>query len=537
MRLADVIALESNQQRRPTIRAAALGVIVGSASVILLGLSGWFITASALAGAASAAVATSFNYMLPSAAIRLLAIARTAARYGEAVFSHDAGLHIGAKLRPALFAAIAAAPIRQALALSRGRALSMVVDDVATVETALVRRSARWSAAGALLGGAALLGLAGWVAILGVGAVALLVLVASEQITRAARPLEEARDAALADLRIATDAILAAAAEVRCYRPDEVTRWIEEPDRTLAAAQRRLHEAGSRLQLVQAAALTVSAGLAFGLSPHEAPAVAALAALAAAMTLDGLSPLLRELTERNRARSAAARLDTHLQGCSDTRPINGIATMATLELLGRGLAAGERAWLCGQSGSGKTSLLERLLALRPPIAGQARIDGIDIAFLPPEQLRPLFAWQPQDASALSGTVRDNLQVARPGACDRALWQALRDAALDDVVHALPNGLDSWIGEDGARFSGGERRRLSLARAFVSDALWLLLDEPLEGLDAPTARLILDRLDRRLARTRQGLIVVSHRPLPGLTGLSRIDLSAADAPNMHQTARA
>ena len=144
------------------------------------------------------------------------------------------------------------------------------------------------------------------------------------------------------------------------------------------------------------------------------------------------------------------------------------------------------------------------------------MSAFDVAFLRSEQLRSTFAWQPQDAAALSGTVRDNLLIARAGACDRALWQALHDAALDELVRALPHGLDSWIGEDGARLSGGERRRLAVARALVADAPWLLLDEPIEGLDPATAQLLLERLERRLCRTGQGLVVVSHRPLSCIT---------------------
>jgi len=87
----------------------------------------------------------------------------------------------------------------------------------------------------------------------------------------------------------------------------------------------------------------------------------------------------------------------------------------------------------------------------------------------------------------------------------------RDAALADVVRALPQGLDTWLGDDGARLSGGERRRLALARAYCARAPWLLLDEPGEGLDAPTADAVAQGLVARLDRTGQGLILVSHRP--------------------------
>jgi ATP-binding cassette, subfamily C, bacterial CydC len=130
----------------------------------------------------------------------------------------------------------------------------------------------------------------------------------------------------------------------------------------------------------------------------------------------------------------------------------------------------------------------------------------------PATLRAIFAWAPQDAALIAGTVRDNLRLADGHANEDRLWQVLQDAALDTVVRALPQGLDTWLGEDGARLSGGERRRLSLARAYLGDAPWLLLDEPGEGLDAAVADDVARRLDARLKRTGQGLILVSHRPV-------------------------
>jgi ATP-binding cassette subfamily C protein CydC len=128
---------------------------------------------------------------------------------------------------------------------------------------------------------------------------------------------------------------------------------------------------------------------------------------------------------------------------------------------------------------------------------------------------------------IAGTVRANLALAGTRA-DEALWDALADAALEARVRALPQGLDTWIGENGERLSGGERRRLSLARALLRDAPWMLLDEPTEGLDAATEALIVERLDARLKRTGQGLILVSHRPAPRALCDLRLPIAAPTA---------
>lgn len=346
--------------------------------------------------------------------------------------------------------------------------------------------------------------------------------------TRRARQREAARDAALAELRLAADGLLAAAPELRCYRLADAQRLLARPSRALADAERAAARARAGAALVQAGGTTLAAVGVLALSQTGPAPIAALATLAAAMAVDGLSPLLRALADRHPTRDAFERLDRIMAQRSE-ESIPAAAGHPAVELLGTCLAPGDRLQLVGASGTGKTTLIEHLVGLENPAVGHARLGGVDIAFLPPEQLRATFAWQPQDATALAGTVRDNLLIARPTACERALWQALHDAALDDVVRVLPNGLDSWIGEDGARLSGGERRRLAVARALVADTPWLLLDEPIEGLDPATSRRLLDRLDRRLARTRQGLIVVSHRPLHGLSRCHSMTVSGLAAP--------
>ena len=138
--------------------------------------------------------------------------------------------------------------------------------------------------------------------------------------------------------------------------------------------------------------------------------------------------------------------------------------------------------------------------------------GIDIASLSPATRRARFAYAAQDVRLLNGTVRDNLLLAGPGS-DDTLWRVLEDAALAERIRAEPLGLDMPVGANGERLSGGERRRLGLARAYLRAAPWLVLDEPTEGLDAATEAQVLKALERRLVENKQGLILVSHRTAP------------------------
>ena len=142
----------------------------------------------------------------------------------------------------------------------------------------------------------------------------------------------------------------------------------------------------------------------------------------------------------------------------------------------------------------------------------------DIATLAAADVRARIGWLSQATHLFDDTIANNLRLARPEADDAALWATLEAARIADVVRALPDGLDTWVGEGGARFSGGQGRRLVLARALLSNAPVLILDEPCAGLDAETERAFLATLnDVAEGRT---IILIAHR-LMGVEKLDRI----------------
>ncbi|WP_328830354.1 thiol reductant ABC exporter subunit CydD [Streptomyces sp. NBC_00252] len=171
--------------------------------------------------------------------------------------------------------------------------------------------------------------------------------------------------------------------------------------------------------------------------------------------------------------------------------------------------SGETVALVGPSGSGKSTLLNALLGFVRPTEGRVHVGGVDLTDVDLEQWRSRIAWVPQRPQLYAGTIAENVRLARPDADDTAVRRALADAGALDFVDALPEGIGSMLGEDGAGLSAGQRQRLALARAFLADRPVLLLDEPTAALDGATEAEVVEAV-RRLAVGRTVLLVV-HRP--------------------------
>ncbi|MER6197855.1 thiol reductant ABC exporter subunit CydD [Streptomyces sp. NPDC001586] len=173
------------------------------------------------------------------------------------------------------------------------------------------------------------------------------------------------------------------------------------------------------------------------------------------------------------------------------------------------VAPGECVALTGPSGAGKSTLLQVLLGFVTPTAGRVRIAGVDLAELSPAHWHQQVAWVPQRPHLFAGTIAENVRLARAGASDSEVAEALKDAGAREFVNALPRGAQTLLGEGGVGLSAGQRQRLALARAFLADRPVLLLDEPTAALDGETEAGIVDAV-RRLSAGRTVLLVV-HRP--------------------------
>lgn len=170
--------------------------------------------------------------------------------------------------------------------------------------------------------------------------------------------------------------------------------------------------------------------------------------------------------------------------------------------------AGEHVALVGASGAGKSTVFSLLLGFSSPSAGTLSWNGADVKQRSRRSIRHHLAWVPQEPVLLSGTVRENLWLAKEGASDAELWAALEHAHATTFVKALPRGLDEPIGERGATLSGGQRQRLAIARAFLKAPSLLLLDEPTSALDAGTEQEVQAGLSELM--TNRAVLVIAHR---------------------------
>ncbi|MGD6543542.1 thiol reductant ABC exporter subunit CydC [Xanthomonas citri pv. citri] len=517
--------------------SAVLVLVTMLAGVGLLGLSGSFLTAAALAGVAG--MGTGFNFFSPSAGIRALTFARIVSRYGEKLIGHDATLRIARDLRVWFFRrALPLAPGRLS-ATRTGDLLARLMSDIGEVDGLSVRALAPLAALlGIWLGGvvaAALIYLPAACLLLVLGV--LIGGLVPWQVARGGAQREQLRAQQRTTLRTQAFEGLEGAADLAAVHAQGA--WLQRSGAAAAAVtggdhiQRRRLITGNLLHalcggLGLAGMLWLALGAAErGLIAAELAAGLVFLTMALLEVWAGAGLALQALQS---ARVAAGRLQAIVdQAPSVSDPAHAIDVPRTgtlqlqqvsfawpgsvrpvLHALDLTLAPGERIAISGDSGSGKSTLSALLLRLWDPQAGQLRYAGIDLRHVAQAQWYQRIAWLPQNAPVFAGSVRDNLLIGDATADDAALWQVLEQVRLGAWASAN-DGLDTWVGENGATLSAGQARRLALARALLRDAPILLLDEPTDGLDVDTADALLRDLAAALGE--RSLAMITHDALP------------------------
>lgn len=530
------------------------GWLLGCATLIgslgLLGLSGGFLAATAIAGL-TPATALLFNFFLPGAGVRFFALLRTASRWGERVVTHEGTFRLLAALRCRVYEALAPLSPRQLGAVHGGDLLNALVRDVDALDNLYPRLLLPLASA--------LLVLAGLLLIVGLLAPALilpplLLLLAVPLLPVLGWWLGAALAPALVVSRVQLRRQLLDCVEGLADYTLHAPAWAAQRAATLAASenwlrqQLRLARRGAWLRALLTVLVGLSAWAALGLAaggatgaPLPGPWLAAVVLLLLG-AFEALQPLAGASLELPGTAAAAARIGALAQPPAGPRgveqgpqPVDTTLVVrdvcfswdgqsAVLKGLDLQIPSGEHLALMGPSGGGKSTLVQLLTRLEDPQHGEILLGGVPLTALDEATLRRNISCAGQFPWAQRATLADNLRLADPAADVARMQEVLEVVGLHATVARWTDGLETWVEEGGASLSGGQRRRLGIARALLRKAPITILDEPSEGLDEDAEVALIQRLRSHLAgRT---LIWITHREAAAVLFERRVQLDAA-----------
>jgi ATP-binding cassette, subfamily C, bacterial CydC len=514
------------------IAGAMIAVLSTLAGIALIAVSGHFITAMALAGASGAAI----NYYTPAALIRLLAIVRTLGRYLERLITHDATLRLLARLRTWLFGKLAPlAPARLDM-LRSAELFSRLRADIDALEHVYLGVLIPLITAIAVVLAATIVTLY-YLPLFG-ACLLLLCLACGLYLPRWAwrrgktpaadtvNYTEALRELAVDGLRGRAELVLYGAEAAHAEQVLQVTKFQQQARRDVDRVQ-----ATSSATVMLCAQLAVIAALALGLPALQSGALAGpdlvMLALLAQAVFEAMAPLPEAWAQLGATMMSAQRVFT----LADTPPAvteplqasppteNNDLRISQLRMrydahgpwvldgVDLELKHGCRLALVGPSGAGKSSLIGALLRLYP-YEGCITLGNVPLQQWHGDDVRSRIAVVEQQPYLFDASLRENLKLGCADATDDMLHAAIAQARLSGYVASLPHGLDTWVGENGIRVSGGEARRIAVARALLLNAPILVLDEPIEGLDAVTAGELYESL--AAASENRTLLVITHR---------------------------
>jgi len=518
--LRRVLHLFFSQRAGALWLGAALATVTALMGMALLGLSGWFIAATALAGA-QAASAIVFDVFMPSAGIRLLALGRTASRYGERLVTHDATLAVTAALRERLFRGWAAPDAAQRLLMRPSRLLFRLTGDIDALESVYLRLLVpAVAAAGTALACAIAfamvqpwfgLALFAWLMLAGGGIAWATASRARHASARRGQHIETLRARAVDLVAGQTELLMAGRLQAQCDALAAAEQRLAQAEHALNRLELRAGLGWGLASAVTLAAVLLAAGALASRGVIGAPG-AALLLLLALTAMEPFAALRRGALEAGRTWLAIRRIAPRLVAAEGVGlrelplPPDGMAVRlqgvgfthagtrhAALHAIDLQLMHGERVAIVGPSGAGKSSLM----AL---IAGEVAASTGAVQAV-------AACWLTQRTELFQDSVRANLQVAAPEASDERLWHALAQAGLADDIRATRAGLATRLGEGGLGLSGGQARRLALARLLLREVPLWLLDEATEGLDGAAARSVLGQIDHLSAA--RAVVIVTH----------------------------
>ncbi|MBL5965884.1 cysteine/glutathione ABC transporter ATP-binding protein/permease CydC [Lelliottia amnigena] len=517
-----------------------LAILTLLASIGLLTLSGWFLSASAVAGFAGL---YSFNYMLPAAGVRGTAIARTAGRYFERLVSHDATFRVLQHLRIFTFSKLLPLSPAGLARFRQGDLLNRVVADVDTLDHLYLRVISPLVGAFVVIAVVTLgLCMLDVPLALTLGGIMLLTLLLLPPLFyRAGKATGEKLTRLRGDYRQQLTSWLQGQAELTIFGASRRYRArMESTELSWHEAQRRQSELTALSQALMLliggfaviAMLWMAAG---GVGGNTQPgALIALFVFCALAAFEALAPVTGAFQHLGQVIASAVRITQIVEQTPEVQFKEGHSvvpdsvavqltevtfayegqTQNALDGINLTVQAGQNVAILGRTGCGKSTLLQLLTRAWDPRQGQILFNTTPLTDFNEQTLRKIVSVVPQRVHLFSATLRDNLLLASPTASDEALCAVLEKVGLHKLLE--DDGLNAWLGEGGRQLSGGELRRLAVARALLHDAPFMLLDEPTEGLDATTESQILDLLAQTMKN--KTVLMVTHR----LRGLANFD---------------
>ncbi|WP_318484444.1 heme ABC transporter ATP-binding protein/permease CydC [Photobacterium leiognathi] len=521
-----------------------LGMILGLATILaaisLLTLSGWFIAASAVAGLTIAR--ETFNYMLPGAGVRGFSMARTAGRWGERVVSHNATFKLLADLRLFFFRKLTPLIPGRQTNLRDADLLNRLVADVDAMDHIYLRLVSPLVIG--VLGIAAITAFLAWFDLtigLTLGGILLVLMIVLPIIFyRLGKRNGEQLTFAKANYRIKLLDWLQGHAELLLFNAESRYRQQAEAEQDqLLAAQRKMASltglANGILMAATGWTLVVILWIAAdGIGGHAPDPFVAMVAFATMASFEMMMPVAGAFQYLGQTLTSAKRLNEIIEATPDTvfdpngyhgdaqgaLKIENVSytyygsTQAVVKNVSIDLKQGEKLALLGRTGCGKSTLLQLITRSWDPQQGQILLDGKLLPEWSEASLRKAITVVSQRVDIFNGSLRENLVLAKPNGTDAEFTEALVQVGLSALLE--DKGLDTWLGDGGRQISGGERRRLGIARALLHDAPILLMDEPTEGLDRRTEQQILALL---LEHAKDKTVLfITHR----LVGLDQMD---------------
>ncbi|WP_350304477.1 heme ABC transporter ATP-binding protein/permease CydC [Photorhabdus viridis] len=520
-----------------------LAIVTLLASIGLLTLSGWFLAGTALAGFAGL---NTFNYMLPAAGVRGAAILRTAGRYAERLVSHDATFRVLAHLRVFAFQKILPLSPGGIARFRQGELLNRLVADVETLDHLYLRViSPIFAAVVVIIVLTFSLGFLDLTLAYTLGSIMLTLLILLPFVFyHAGKPIGRDLTILRGQYRTQLTAILQGQAELMVFgalerfresMADVESRWLkrqqQQANLTGLSQAIMIFTTGMTVTLI----LWIAANDVGGNSqPGALIALFVFCSLAAFETLGPVavafqylgqvitsathvSQLMQqepEVTFPASGPESSEQVSINIKNLSFSYPGQPLPVLKNISLC---LKAGEHIALLGKTGCGKSTLLQLLTRAWDANAGSICLNQHLITAYDEPALRSMISVVPQRVHVFSHTLRENLLLAKPNAIDNELETVLKQVGLSNLLET-DEGLNCWIGEGGRQLSGGEQRRLGIARALLHSAPLMLLDEPTEGLDADTEQQILSLLRQHCQH--KTLIIVTHR-LYSLDHMDRI----------------